>query len=196
MADTSSIEYKKKARHGHGKDVVDANDIRQVAGCLPIDHTNKRFLLISSRKIEDAWVIPKGGWEEDETQEHAALRETWEEAGIKGTITAHLGVFAETGKKKVKAHHWIYEMSIQEVAKKFPEKKKRERRWFSYEEALMATRAHPFMQEAIQRSSLAPQDGLAVSTPPQAPQAAVTPPVVPENEQEGGLSRLKKKLFG
>ncbi|KAL0077773.1 NUDIX hydrolase domain-like protein [Phycomyces blakesleeanus] len=125
------IKYKKNARHGHGKDVVDDNEIRQVAGCLPIDPINKRILLISSRKTENAWVIPKGGWEEDETQEHAAMRETWEEAGIKGVIVRHLGVFAEMKKKKAKAHHWIYELHIQKVTKKFPEKKKRERRWVS-----------------------------------------------------------------
>lgn len=51
------IEYTKKARHGHGQDVVDENNIRQVAGCLPIDPVNKRFLLVSSRKRPGAWVI-------------------------------------------------------------------------------------------------------------------------------------------
>ncbi|KAI9492911.1 NUDIX hydrolase domain-like protein [Zychaea mexicana] len=124
-----NIEYTKKARHGHGKDVTDDSGIRQVAGCLPIDPVNMRFLLVSSRKRPGAWVIPKGGWEEDETQEHAALRETWEEAGIKGTIIRQIGVFQERNKKGVKAHHWIYELEIREVVKKFPEKKKRERRW-------------------------------------------------------------------
>lgn len=57
------------------------------------------------------------------------MRETWEEAGIKGVITRHIGVFAEKSKTGVKAHHWIYEMEIIEVTKKFPEMKKRERRW-------------------------------------------------------------------
>ncbi|KAI9312457.1 NUDIX hydrolase domain-like protein [Dichotomocladium elegans] len=127
---TEDIKYSKKARHGHGKDVTDESNVRQVAGCLPIDPLSRRFLLVSSRKNPGSWVIPKGGWEEDETQEHAALRETWEEAGIKGKIIRHIGVFVERNKKSVeKAHHWIYELEVQEVAKKFPEKKKRERRW-------------------------------------------------------------------
>jgi diphosphoinositol-polyphosphate diphosphatase len=59
------------------------------------------------------------------------LRETWEEAGLKGRITRHLGVFEEATKKQIKGHHWIFEMQIDEVCKKFPEKKKRERRWVS-----------------------------------------------------------------
>ncbi|GAA5808055.1 hypothetical protein MFLAVUS_001437 [Mucor flavus] len=151
-------DFSKKSRHGHGQDVVDQNNVRQVAGCIPLDLKNGRILLISSRKNKNAWVLPKGGWEQDETQKHAAERETWEEAGIKGTITRQLGVFEErTNKKKfVKAHHWIFEMVIDEVAKKFPEKKKRERRWFTFEESLVATQDHRYIQEAIIQSSLNP----------------------------------------
>ena len=51
------LEYTKKARHGHGKDVTDTSGVRQVAGCLPIDPVNRRFLLVSSRKKPGAWVI-------------------------------------------------------------------------------------------------------------------------------------------
>ncbi|KAG1139756.1 hypothetical protein G6F37_009528 [Rhizopus arrhizus] len=149
-------DYTKKKRHGHDKDVLDENKIRQVAGCLPLDMKNRRVLLISSRKKKNAWVLPKGGWEVDETQQHAAQRETWEEAGIKGTITKQLGVFEERTKKKrkLKSHHWIFEMQINEVVKKFPERKKRERRWFTLKEALIATKKHPYIQEALLCSSL------------------------------------------
>jgi diphosphoinositol-polyphosphate diphosphatase len=50
-------EYAPKSRHGHGQDVVNENNIRQVAGCIPIDVKNQRILLISSRKHKDAWVV-------------------------------------------------------------------------------------------------------------------------------------------
>lgn len=53
----TKIKYSKKARHGHGKDVTDVHNIRQVAGCLPIDPVSRRFLLISSSKNSAAWVI-------------------------------------------------------------------------------------------------------------------------------------------
>lgn len=53
----TTIEYTKKARHGHGKDVTDVHNIRQVAGCLPIDPESNRCLLISSSKNPSAWVI-------------------------------------------------------------------------------------------------------------------------------------------
>ncbi|GAA5809511.1 hypothetical protein MFLAVUS_002920 [Mucor flavus] len=152
----TSIEYTKKARHGHGKDVTDSHNIRQVAGCLAIDPITRRCILISSSKNPEAWVIPKGGWEIDETQEEAALRETWEEAGLKGRIIRKLGVFVERANKRIKAHHWIFEMELYEIAKKFPERKKRDRRWFTYEEAMLATQNNPYIQEAIRVSILSP----------------------------------------
>lgn len=49
--------YSMTPRHGHAQDVLDENGIRQVAGCLPIDPINKRFLLISSSSNPDTWVI-------------------------------------------------------------------------------------------------------------------------------------------
>lgn len=51
------IKYTKKARHGHGKDVTDSHNIRQVAGCLAIDPVTRRCILISSSKNPESWVI-------------------------------------------------------------------------------------------------------------------------------------------
>ncbi|OBZ83115.1 Diphosphoinositol polyphosphate phosphohydrolase aps1 [Choanephora cucurbitarum] len=151
----TGITYSMTPRQGHACDVYDENNIRQVAGCLPIDPINKRFLLVTSSSNPNVWVIPKGGWEQGETQQQAAMRETWEEAGVKGKITRHVGVFAEKTKAGVKAHHWIYEMEIREVCKKFPEQKKRERRWFTYDEAMVVVKAH-YIHDALAMSSLCP----------------------------------------
>ncbi|KAH8556323.1 NUDIX hydrolase domain-like protein [Umbelopsis sp. PMI_123] len=149
------MQYADKAREGRQNQVYDENNVRQVAGCIPIDPRTNRVLLITSSKHEGVWVLPKGGWENDETQAEAAARETWEEAGVRGTITRQIGTFVETTKKgNAKAHHCIFEMHINEIMKKWPEKKKRERRWFTYEEALAITATKPYMQEAIRLSSL------------------------------------------
>lgn len=49
--------YSMEPRHGHAQDVVDENNVRQVAGCLPIDPVNKRFLLVTSSSNPGNWVI-------------------------------------------------------------------------------------------------------------------------------------------
>lgn len=40
------------------------------------------ILLLTSRLEQDKWVLPKGGWENDESELEAAQRETFEEAGV------------------------------------------------------------------------------------------------------------------
>lgn len=47
-------------------------------------------------------------------------------------------------------------MEIDEIAKKYPERQKRDRRWFTYDEALLATQNNQYIQEAIRVSSLNP----------------------------------------
>src|ERR1700738_551945 len=43
----------------------------------PGHHTH--VLVTSSSRHPERFVLPKGGWEQDESAEHAALREGWEE---------------------------------------------------------------------------------------------------------------------
>lgn len=53
--DEDSIKYRMTTKPV--KAVVDEEGILQVAGCLPIDTVNKRFLLVTSATHPDAWVI-------------------------------------------------------------------------------------------------------------------------------------------
>ncbi|KAG0288443.1 hypothetical protein BGZ97_006821, partial [Linnemannia gamsii] len=70
--------YSQYAKEGRDNQLYDEG-ARLVAGCVPIDKQGRRVLLVASSKNEGEWVLPKGGWENDETQEEAAMRETWEE---------------------------------------------------------------------------------------------------------------------
>lgn len=59
-SDTSKepeMVYSMTPRHGHAQDVFDENNVRQVAGCLPIDPIHKRFLLVTSSSNPGVWVI-------------------------------------------------------------------------------------------------------------------------------------------
>lgn len=55
-------------------------DTRLVAGCLPV-MPDGQVILIGSLQRDD-WILPKGGWEHDETSAEAAVREAYEEAGV------------------------------------------------------------------------------------------------------------------
>lgn len=72
---------------------------RLTTGTVPIMNDGRILLCSSSRK--DAWILPKGGWENDETLELSALRETFEESGVLGTLGPKLNqIEYETRKGK------------------------------------------------------------------------------------------------
>ncbi|GKY92663.1 hypothetical protein MPSEU_000236300 [Mayamaea pseudoterrestris] len=76
-----------------------AEHIRLVTGCVPILKGGKILLVSASRKAE--WILPKGGWEMDETMEESAIREVFEEAGVLGVLGPRLSDFQyETRKSK------------------------------------------------------------------------------------------------
>lgn len=58
--------------------------VRQVAGSIPITKDGRIILISASRKTE--WILPKGGWDADETKEECAVRETYEEGGLLGSL--------------------------------------------------------------------------------------------------------------
>ncbi|KAF9918184.1 hypothetical protein FBU30_000321 [Linnemannia zychae] len=132
---------------------------RLIAGCVPIDKRGRRVLLVASSKNEGEWVLPKGGWENDETQEEAAARETWEEAGAIGRIVAHLGEYEHKVNKRTGHPESIFaffEMEVERIEERWPEMKKRERRWFTYEEAKQIV-SKKVMRKALEQCSLARQ---------------------------------------
>ncbi|TQS31666.1 hypothetical protein Golomagni_08047, partial [Golovinomyces magnicellulatus] len=66
------------------------NGVRLVAGVVPLSRDRKYVLLIQSTRRK-GWVLPKGGWESDESCQEAATREAWEEAGVSVEINVDLG---------------------------------------------------------------------------------------------------------
>lgn len=73
--------------------------IRLVTGCVPI--LNNGHILMVSANGKPEWIVPKGGWEQDESMEESAIREGFEEAGVLGTLGPKLGdVQYETRKAK------------------------------------------------------------------------------------------------
>jgi len=132
-----------------------------VAGVVPLNAAKTQVLLIqSTRRLE--WVLPKGGWELDEECAEAAQREAWEEAGIVCRIDYDLGQIVETrtAKQILKdAPHALfqfYEATVLEEKDDWPERVKRSRQWFNYEDARRALEKRPELKMALERSTLNP----------------------------------------
>ncbi|KAI9316019.1 NUDIX hydrolase domain-like protein [Dichotomocladium elegans] len=149
--------FSASARVGREKQNYDENGVRQVAVAIPIDPHTRKVLLITSSKHPDVWVLPKGGWENDETQQEAAKREMYEESGVLGEVTRFISNDLDYGRNgKPKTHYWIYELEITKVLQTWPEQGIRERRWYTYHDAIDALRFKPFMQKALAKSSIGP----------------------------------------
>lgn len=82
--------------------------IRLVTGCVPILKDGRILFVSSSRKAE--WILPKGGWELDETMEESAVRESYEEAGVLGTLGTLLSEIQYETRKSRKRRLELEEM--------------------------------------------------------------------------------------
>ncbi|MBA3448828.1 MAG: NUDIX hydrolase [Pseudaminobacter sp.] len=101
-------------------------------------------MLITSRDT-GRWVIPKGWPEGQEDLFEAAAREAAEEAGLQGSVSRleigryYYGKRQRSG-MKARCEVLVFPLEIEQVADKWPERKKRKRKWFSPAEAAAAVR--------------------------------------------------------
>ncbi|RCI14342.1 hypothetical protein L249_6066 [Ophiocordyceps polyrhachis-furcata BCC 54312] len=145
-----------QSRTGRNKQRYNSKGERLVAGVVPLSPDQKYVLLIQSTRRK-GWVLPKGGWETDESCEEAATREAWEEAGITINIDFDLGHIDEKRppkSSKERARYAFFQATVLNEMDDWPEKHKRERKWFTLAQALEALDARPELQEALRRSSI------------------------------------------
>lgn len=150
-----------QARQGRDQQRYGVSGERLVAGCIPVrtqgpDASQAQVMLITSRGGK-GWVFPKGGWEQDEVLEAAALRETLEEAGVRGSIEEPLlGTFAFQSGKQERLHNvhqgrctaHMFIMHVAEELELWPECGERERAWMPLGEAYQKCR-HQWMRDAL-----------------------------------------------
>ena len=97
------------------------------AGCIPISFDGTSILMVTSKSNSSYFVVPKGGVEEGESLLEAALRETFEEAGITGHVRC--------GPFEINEVSW-FEMIVTQEFPEWPESRKRQRKWFKVKDLL------------------------------------------------------------
>ncbi|XP_042236721.1 uncharacterized protein LOC121875968 isoform X2 [Homarus americanus] len=102
--------------------VVDEDGYIRRAACVCLDETETKVLLVSSKKDPGLWLVPGGGVEDGEDTSTAAVREAWEEAGVRGHITRYLGLFEtqhHTGRKRHRTA--VFVVTVKQVLPQYPE---------------------------------------------------------------------------
>lgn len=107
--------------------------VQAAALCLRDRSDGAEVLLIRTLRLKQ-WIIPKGWPMKGKTLAEAAAIEAWEEAGVRGVIgTEPIGAFTYTKVKKsglpVSCRARIFRLDVTEIAERYPEAGRRERRW-------------------------------------------------------------------
>ncbi|KAK0635127.1 NUDIX hydrolase domain-like protein [Bombardia bombarda] len=155
----SSSNRSMESRTGRTKQRYNTKGERLVAGVVPLT-ADKTFVMLIQSTRRKGWVLPKGGWEIDEECTEAAEREAWEEAGIMVQIDFDLGEIKDNrppkkhSKDKERSLYRFYEVTVTGEADDWPEKEKRERKWFTFVEANELLKDRPELQLALERSTI------------------------------------------
>ena len=114
--------------------------LQMAALCHRGEGKRREYLLVTSRDT-GRWIIPKGWPMRGLTSDQTALREAWEEAGVKrGTATPEpIGHYSYNKDKgnglEVPVETLVYSVEVKELAEDFPEANARTRKWVSATQA-------------------------------------------------------------
>lgn len=119
---------------------VDDEHLLQVAALVyRVKGAKTEILLITSRGT-GRWILPKGWPMPGRTSAQAALREAYEEAGVRGTAETHAFGSYEYKKYDLPEGENLFTVDVFPILfshqeKKWPEKQQRQYEWVSPEEA-------------------------------------------------------------
>jgi len=114
----------------------DEDGFRKRAACLCVRSEDEtEVLLVTSSRTPDHWIVPGGGLEPEEEPSTAAIREVWEEAGVRGKLGRCLGIFENQERKHRTA---VFVLVVTEEVDEWEDSKSigRKRKWFKLEDAL------------------------------------------------------------
>ncbi|WP_417415563.1 NUDIX hydrolase [Hoeflea sp.] len=109
---------------------------RQSAAAVFRGTGDQRELLLVTSRDTGRWIVPKGWIEDGEDGADAALRETWEEAGVIGEVQAdgpvgHYRYIKQRARRRdAICDVDVYLLMLREEQDQWPEKDQRRRKWF------------------------------------------------------------------
>jgi 8-oxo-dGTP pyrophosphatase MutT (NUDIX family) len=116
--------------------------IQVAALCLRESRTGPEVLLITSRGT-GRWVLPKGWPMKGRTLAGAAQQEAWEEAGVVGRVReTPVGYYPYRKRHRtglaLACRVEVFRLDVADLARDWPERKSRKRRWMRPEDAARA----------------------------------------------------------
>jgi len=116
--------------------------IQVAALCLRDGKAGREVLMVTSRRT-GRWVLPKGWPMKRRTLAGAAQQEAWEEAGVIGRVDeTPIGYYSYQKRHRtglmLACRVEVFRLEVAHLARDWPEKKKRKRRWMPIEAAATA----------------------------------------------------------
>lgn len=136
-----------------GSKAAEAPRTQYGAVCYRRKHGKVQVLLITSR-TRRRWIIPKGWPIKKASPPEAARIEAWEEAGVRGKVDERgVGLFSYVKQGDGKAPDLpcmvtVFALKVTSLAKEFPERTHRRRKWFSPKQAAKKV-AEPELREIL-----------------------------------------------
>ncbi|XP_030646582.1 nudix (nucleoside diphosphate linked moiety X)-type motif 4a isoform X1 [Chanos chanos] len=137
-----NLEYMMKFKPNQTR-TYDGEGFKKRAACLCFKNDREdEVLLVSSSRHPDQWIVPGGGMEPEEEPCGAAVREVYEEAGVKGTLGRLLGVFEQNQDSKHRTY--VYVLTVTETLEDWEDSVNigRKRKWFKIDEAIRVLQCH------------------------------------------------------
>ncbi|KAL4150193.1 hypothetical protein PRNP1_009598 [Phytophthora ramorum] len=138
-----------------GRDKQRYDGCTRLLACIVVSRRRlnaDEFLLISSSKHPTQWILPKGGWENDESVVESALREADEEAGVTGDIVGSLGTLDFASQQAKPCRFYGFKLAATQVFSDWAENT-RQRKWVCLDEARELLQHRPELIEMVSRAA-------------------------------------------
>jgi 8-oxo-dGTP pyrophosphatase MutT (NUDIX family) len=131
-------------------------DEAQQAAAIPYRRSNGRLELCLITSTHDGrWILPKGIIDPGDTAAETALKESLEEAGVRGTLSpVPLGRYRHAWHALISLCVEVYLLEVDRVEESWDEMDVRSRRWCTVDEALTLLSDHPGFELVVEAVAL------------------------------------------